>query len=281
MMKALFPSHVFHGIGTASLKVRRAYRRTIIKVPGLRPDSSLNIPERHAFVLVVLAFVMACTSVASPTPTPTASPVETMPTPTSTPRRIVADLNAVPMVDLRMHSVPLEDVVFDTFDGRFARLSEASEELVEDLRDVIKPIYNPEYGDAEGLPWLRASDMVIGYVSESGTYAYPVKVLNRRELVNDVIDDAPILVTYCPLCASSVVYSRQVKGETLLFGNTSALFEADLVMFDHQTGSYWFQVLGEAIVGEMTGKRLTPVPFYDHPLGRLEAPAPRHPFAGF
>ena len=30
-------------------------------------------------------------------------------------------------------------------------------------------------------------------------------------------------------------------------------------MYDHRTGSYWFQVLGEAIVGEMTGKRLTPL----------------------
>ena len=32
-------------------------------------------------------------------------------------------------------------------------------------------------------------------------------------------------------------YSREVEGETLLFGNTSALYESDLVMYDHQTGS--------------------------------------------
>jgi hypothetical protein len=46
----------------------------------------------------------------------------------------------------------------------------------------------------------------------------------------------------------------------LLFGNTSALYESDLVMYDHQTGSYWFQVLGEAIVGGLTGERLTMLP---------------------
>ena len=44
------------------------------------------------------------------------------------------------------------------------------------------------------------------------------------------------------------------------FGNTSALYENDMVMYDHQTGSYWFQVGGEGIVGELTGKRLTPLP---------------------
>ena len=59
----------------------------------------------------------------------------------------------------------------------------------------------------------------------------------------------PLVVTYCPLCHSGVVYSRDLDGRMLLFGNTSALYESDMVMYDHQTGSYWFQVLGEAIVG--------------------------------
>jgi hypothetical protein len=43
-------------------------------------------------------------------------------------------------------------------------------------------------------------------------------------------------------------------------GNTSALFESDMVMFDHQTGSYWNQVSGEAIVGPLTGQRLSILP---------------------
>ena len=169
-------------------------------------------------------------------------------------------MEAVPLVDDSKHSVPLEQVVFDTFDGYFVTLPFADEETIEGLMDALRPIYNPVYGDADALPWLKDRDLVIGYVSEGGAYAYPVNVLNLRELVNDVIDGVPILVSYCPLCASSVVYSRELDGQTLLFGNTSALYQSDLVMFDHQTGSYWFQVLGEAIVGEMTGKRLTPLP---------------------
>ena len=44
------------------------------------------------------------------------------------------------------------------------------------------------------------------------------------------------------------------------FGNTSALFQSDLVMYDHQTGSYWFQVAGEAVVGTLTGARLALLP---------------------
>ncbi len=56
------------------------------------------------------------------------------------------------------------------------------------------------------------------------------------------------------------MYDRRLEGETLLFGNTSALYENDLVMFDYQTGSYWAQVGGDAIVGTLTGERLEPLP---------------------
>ena len=44
-----------------------------------------------------------------------------------------------------------------------------------------------------------------------------------------------------------------------MFGNTSALYNSDLVMFDHARGTYWFQTGGEAIVGDMTGARLAPL----------------------
>ena len=166
-----------------------------------------------------------------------------------------------PTVDTSIAGVPVEDVLFDTFRGGFVRLSEASEETIEALRDRIKPIYEPRYDSAGDGDWLSQDDGVLGYVSSSGdAFAYPVKILNFHEIVNDVIGGVPLLVSYCPLCASGVVYDREFDGQVLLFGNTSALYQSDLVMYDHETGSYWHQVIGEAIVGPLTGKRLKPLP---------------------
>jgi hypothetical protein len=170
------------------------------------------------------------------------------------------DLDSVPAVDLSRHTVPLDRVVFDTFDGGYVRLSEATDAVIRSLRDRIRPIYRPRYGEPADLPWLEDDDLVVGYLAAGAAYAYPVKVLNFREVVNDEIASTPIAVTYCPLCGSGVVYDRRVEGRTLLFGNTSALYESDLVMFDHQTGSYWFQVAGDAIVGELSGTRLRALP---------------------
>ncbi len=166
-----------------------------------------------------------------------------------------------PGVDKGKSSVPIEEVVFDTFDGGSLRLSEASEGDIERLRDRIAPIYEPRYVAADGGDWLDEDDLVLGYESKTeGAFAYPFRILNFHEIVNDVIDGTPILISYCPLCASAIVYSRVTQSDALLFGNTSALYESDLVMYDHQTGSYWFQVLGEAIVGPLTGARLEVFP---------------------
>ena len=199
-----------------------------------------------------------------PSPEPpaaaTATPALPTPTPTPAPRAGLVPTGPPPRLDRSIASVDLEDVVFDTFRGSVLPLLMATDEQIELLRDAISPIYEPTYDTVDPADWLWDTDLVIGYVSQSGAFAYPIKILNFRELVNDVIDGVPVLVSYCPLCFSGVVYSRELDGQVLLFGNTSALYESDLVMYDHQTGSYWFQVLGEALVGPMTGKRLTLLP---------------------
>ncbi len=165
-----------------------------------------------------------------------------------------------PDVDLSVHSVPLDEVYFDTFDGGSVPLSDSTPELRARLLDVIPPIDRPVYGDVSAGDWLAPDDPVLGYVSDGRAYAYPFKILNFHEIVNDDLDGLPVLISYCPLCRSAIVYDRRVGGDVLSFGNTSALYESDLVMVDRSTGSYWWQVAGAAIVGPLTGARLEPLP---------------------
>jgi hypothetical protein len=163
-------------------------------------------------------------------------------------------------VDLSIHSVPLEEIHFDTFGGSIP-LTGISAVQVNALRDAIPPLDKPNYDDVTGGAWLDASDLVLGYESASGgAWAYPLKILNFHEIVNDELDGVPVLITYCPLCRSGIAYDRRLDGGVLTFGNTNALYESDLVMFDRETNSYWWQTAGEAIVGTLTGKRLDTLP---------------------
>lgn len=209
---------------------------------------------KQYLLFIITATVAGCAAQADSQATPPPSPWST-----STREPIPS---AVPTVDTSRHSVPLEDIVFDTFRpiNRAVPLPEASESLIANLVDRIPPIHNPKYEAAIEATWLNADDIVLGYTSGEEAWAYPVRILNFHEIVNDELGGEPVLISYCPLCASGVVFSRRLGDRTLNFGNTSALYESDMVMLDYATGSYWWQVAGEAIVGPLTGERLTPVP---------------------
>ena len=168
----------------------------------------------------------------------------------------------IPAVDLARHSVPIEEVYFDTFQptNRAVPLSKADPTLINRLRDAIPPIHAPKYEAASEATWLNDDDGILGYTLGGQAWAFPIRILNFHEIVNDTFDGEPVLISYCPLCYSGIVYSRRVDEQVLTFGNTSALYESDMVMLDYETGSYWWQVGGSAIVGTLTDAKLEPLP---------------------
>lgn len=93
----------------------------------------------------------------------------------------------------------------------------------------------------------------------SDARAYPLPVLARHEIVNDVVGGRPLAITYCPLCLTGIVFDRRVDGRVVEFGVSGKLLMNDLVMYDRDTESLWSQILGEAITGTHRGRRLTVV----------------------
>jgi len=90
--------------------------------------------------------------------------------------------------------------------------------------------------------------------------AYPLRYMTWHEIVNDRIGGVPVTVTFCPLCNSAIAFDGRLNGQELTFGVTGKLRHSDMVMYDHQTESWWQQALGQGIVGEMTGQALTQLP---------------------
>ena len=80
--------------------------------------------------------------------------------------------------------------------------------------------------------------------------------MTRHEVANDVVGEAPVAVTFCPLCNSAIVFDRRIDGQVLRFGVSGNLRFSDLVMWDDATESWWQQLTGEAIVGDYVGRKL-------------------------
>lgn len=124
-------------------------------------------------------------------------------------------------------------------------------------RDGIPPIDNPVFFVATDVPhYMREQEPVISLEIDGAAKAYPLVMLIRHEIVNDVLGGIPVAVTYCPLCNTALVFDRRAGGRVLDFGTSGNVRKSDLVMWDRQTESWWQQITGEAIVGDLTGTRL-------------------------
>jgi thiol-disulfide isomerase/thioredoxin len=127
--------------------------------------------------------------------------------------------------------------------------------------DCIPSIDGPEFEAAdEASGWLQPDDLVLGLSRNGIARAYPIKILNWHEIVNDRFGDEPIAITYCPLCNSGVAFRSTLGDEVLELGVSGRLYKSDLVMYDRQTGSFWSQIEGRAIVGLLAGQQLEQVP---------------------
>jgi len=127
-------------------------------------------------------------------------------------------------------------------------------------RDGIPSIDNPKFVPAADVDYLRDGDLVIGLVRNGTTRAYPLRILIRHEIVNDVIDGQPVAVTYCPLCGTSMVFDARVDGQKRTFGVSGLLYNSDVLMYDRETESLWSQIAMKAISGPEVGNELTWLP---------------------
>ncbi len=123
-------------------------------------------------------------------------------------------------------------------------------------RDGIPALDDPRTLPAKESPWSDDS-RVIGVEVAGQARAYPIAVLTWHELVNDRLGGRPILVSFCPLCGTAMVFDRRVNGRELRFGVSGLLYRSDLLMFDRASDSLWSQISAEAVTGPQRGRRLT------------------------
>ncbi len=125
-------------------------------------------------------------------------------------------------------------------------------------KDGIPAILSPEFEKpGEAAAWLDEKEPLILVDIGHTAKGYPLQILIWHELVNDKIGTTPVLVSFCPLCYSTIVFDRRIDGNELYFGVSGLLRKSDLVMYDFQTESFWQQFTGEAIAGDFTGRQLT------------------------
>ena len=120
---------------------------------------------------------------------------------------------------------------------------------------------------------LPATERVVGVVLPGVVKAYPFTRVAAAGAINDEIDGTPLVILHKAGTASALdagaisegrdvgsvaVFDRRIDERTLTF-----VANADGIYTDTETGSTW-NTVGEAVAGELAGKRLTQLLAFDH-----------------
>lgn len=128
------------------------------------------------------------------------------------------------------------------------------------LRDGIPAIDAPAFIAASAARGLADGDRVLGILRHGFARAYPVRILNWHEIVNDRFGDEHIVVSYCPLCGTGIAFLADGALAPRTFGVSGLLYNSDVLLYDRETESLWSQIMMQAISGPLKGTPLTPVP---------------------
>lgn len=124
-------------------------------------------------------------------------------------------------------------------------------------RDGIPAIDQPQFVSANAASFLKADDYVLGLDYRGVRRAYPIRILNWHEIVNDTIGGEAVAITFCPLCGTGLAYSGNIGGNTHRFGVSGLLYNSDVLLYDRETESLWSQILSKAVSGPLRGQPLT------------------------
>lgn len=127
-------------------------------------------------------------------------------------------------------------------------------------RDGIPSIDRPRFVSADQAVFLREDDRVLGLNLDGQARAYPIRILNWHEIVNDRFNNRPVVVTYCPLCGTGAVFDARIADSDRSFGVSGLLYNSDVLLYDRESESLWSQIGKQAVTGPLRGQRLTMLP---------------------
>ena len=132
-------------------------------------------------------------------------------------------------------------------------------------REAFPALLEPEFITVQMADALWSDDerFLVAYAGNE-VKAYAVKDLIRHEIVNDELNGQPIMAAYCILADLGAVYERNYGTDTLTFAlsgytyyDTTIWNGVDaFVLWDRETESLWWPLVGKAVSGPLKDVRL-------------------------
>ena len=148
-------------------------------------------------------------------------------------------------IDWRLVSwggVLIDDRAYDTTDERC---------------NCIPAADNPDHTSVEDAKWIKDDEIVFGIEVNGESRAYPRRIMEVREMVNDTLGGRSLGIPYCTLCGAAQAYfTDNVPGvdERLVLRTSGLLSRSNKVMYELNTHSIFDTFLGNAVTGPLLEK---------------------------
>ena len=127
-------------------------------------------------------------------------------------------------------------------------------DTTDDICNCIPAADNPSVSTTEEATWLLDDDIVFGIVINGEPRAYPRRIMEVREMMNDTLGGRDVAIPYCTLCGAAQAYftDRLPAGVKRPILRTSGLLiRSNKVMYDIETHSVFDTFLGKALTGPL------------------------------
>ncbi|MCP5082811.1 MAG: DUF3179 domain-containing protein [Alphaproteobacteria bacterium] len=140
--------------------------------------------------------------------------------------------------------VPIDARKYDTTDERC---------------NCIPAADNPKVSTAKEATWLKDEDIVFGIEVNGAHRAYPRRIMEVREMVNDTLGGRHLGIPYCTLCGAAQAYFTDQLPEGIdrpVLRTSGLLIRSNKVMYDITSHSVFDTFLGTAVTGPLLKKKL-------------------------
>ncbi|MFK7890204.1 MAG: DUF3179 domain-containing (seleno)protein [Granulosicoccus sp.] len=137
------------------------------------------------------------------------------------------------------------------------RIDDRAFDTTDEPCNCIPAADNPGVTSADNAHWLKDDDIVFG-VAVNGEYrAYPRRIMEVREMVNDTLGGRSLGIPYCTLCGAAQAYFTDDVPEGVerpVLRTSGLLIRSNKVMYDLNTYSVFDTFRGHAVTGPLHEK---------------------------
>jgi len=122
----------------------------------------------------------------------------------------------------------------------------------DEVCNCIPAADNPPVSTASEATWLTDDAIVFGITINGESRAYPRRIMEIREMVNDTLGGRDLGIPYCTLCGAAQAFFTDelpLGVERPVLRTSGLLIRSNKVMYDLVTGSVFDTFLGHAVTG--------------------------------